>query len=328
MKPKIILTHPFTPLQVEWLKARVDLVLADDYPDLHQAAEAHSDAVGLISFLSDPVDGALLERLPNLRIVANYAVGYNNIHVARAVERGIWVTHTPDVLTDATADLTMTLLLAACRRLIEADQYVRQGQFKGWGATLMLGRELTGAVLGIVGLGRIGGAVARRARAFGLRVLYTANSDKPELERELGLERVDFDQLLSQSDIISLHLPYSKAVHHLFDASTFARMKPDSIFINVARGGLMDEAALVEAVKSGHLFAAGLDVFEAEPTVHPGVLACQRIVVAPHIGSATHQTRERMAMMVAEDVLRVCQGEVPRYPVLECRKSGPAGPVQ
>lgn len=319
MKPKIILAHPFTPQQIDWLESRCELIMAEDYPDLIQTAKAHPDTMGLISFLSDTVDDTLLDELPGLKIVANYAVGYNNIHVASARKRGIWVTNTPDVLTDATADLTMTLLLAACRRLIEADRFVRSGQFKGWGATLMLGKDIKDAVLGIVGLGRIGGEVARRARAFGMKVIYTANSPKPEMEKQLGVERVDFDQLLTRSDFISLHLPYSPAVHHLFDRAAFARMKAGSVFINVARGGLMDEAALVQAVNSGHLFAAGLDVFEAEPRVHPGVIQNERIVIAPHIGSATEHTREKMAMMAAEDVLRVCGGEKPLFPVSECR---------
>lgn len=321
MKNKVILSHPFSERQTEHLRQRSELILAEEeYGDLTAAAAAHPDSRGLISFLSDRVDEPLMDCLPRLKVIANYAVGYNNIDFRRAAGRSITVCHTPDVLTEATADLTMALLLAASRRIVEADRFVRRGLFKGWGARLMLGKELSGAVLGIVGLGRIGGAVARRARAFGMEVVYHSTSRKPELEKRLGVQRVDLDELLRRSDVVSLHLPYSPEVHHLFDRESFGRMKPGAVFINVSRGQLMDEAALLDALNSGHLFAAGLDVYEREPELTPGIKDCERIVLAPHIGSATEATRERMAEMVVGDVLGVLSGERPKYPIPECGK--------
>ncbi len=315
MKSKVILTHPFTERQMNWLRERVQLIIAQDYPSIAAAADANPDTQGLISFLSDTIDESVLNHLPMLRVIANYAVGYNNIDIRRAVGRGVRICNTPDVLTDATADLTLALLLAACRRIVEADRFVRDGRFTGWGATLMLGKQLRGSVLGIVGLGRIGTAVAERVRAFGMKVIYFSPSSKKETESRLGVVRVSWDELLDQSDVISLHLPYHPKVYHLFDGRAFARMKTGSIFLNVSRGQLMDETALLEALKSGQLFAAGLDVYEREPRITPELLACERIVLTPHIGSATDQTRERMAQMVCEDVVRVLAGQEPKYPI-------------
>lgn len=315
MKHKVILAHPFTPRQQERLTADFDLILADNYPDLETAAKANPETLGLISFLSDRVDEGLMDLLPNLKVIANYAVGTNNIDIPAALSRGIQVCNTPDVLTDATADLTMALLLAAARRIVEADSFVREGLFTGWGANLMLGRELRGSVLGIVGLGRIGTAVAERALAFGMEVVHYSRSPRRETERRLAVRRVEMDELLERSDIVSLHLPYSPQVHHLFNRDAFRRMKAGSIFINVSRGQLMDETALLEVLDTGHLFAAGLDVYEREPAVTEGLLQCRRVVLAPHIGSATDDTRQRMAEMVSWDVSLVLSGKAPLYPV-------------
>ncbi len=317
MKNKVILCHPFSERETAHLKGETDLIAAEEQGGLASAAKTHPDTLGLISFLSDRIDERLMDSLPRLKVIANYAVGYNNIDFRCAAERGITVCNTPDVLTEATADLTLALLLAASRRIIEADRFMRRELFKGWGAALMLGKELSGSVLGVVGLGRIGAAVARRALAFGMKVVYVSPSPKTELEKSLGVQRVDLDELLERSDVVSLHLPYSPAVHHLFDREAFRRMKPGAVFINVSRGQLMDEAALLEAVNSGHLFAAGLDVYEREPRMTPGLTSCERIVLAPHIGSATETTRERMAEMVVGDVLRVLSGQQPKYPIPE-----------
>jgi len=313
------MAHPFTRQQIDSLGEQVQLIDGQKYKTLTEAAMAHPDTQGLISFLSDPVEKNLIDLLPDLRIIANYAVGYNNIDVDYAVSKGIWVCNTPDVLTNATADLTLALLLAASRRIVEADRYVREGRFNGWGATLLLGKELDQAVLGIVGLGRIGTAVAQRALSFGMKVVYVSPSPKTELEHHLGIKRVDFNELLEKCDIISLHLPYSPKVHHLFNRDAFFRMKPGAIFINVSRGQLMDEAALADALKAGHLFAAALDVYEQEPLVSSELLKCEQVVLAPHIGSATTQTREKMAEMVSTDVIRGLSGKVPLFLVAESR---------
>ena len=278
-------------------------------------AEA-KDAAGLVTLLSDPVDDALLARLPALKVVANYAVGYDNIDVRAAAARGIWVTNTPDVLTDATADLAITLLLAVARRVREGERMVREGRFHGWGPTMLLGKDLAGGTIGIFGFGRIGQATARRARGFGMKVIYAQRSRAPEaVERELGAEKVPFAELLERSDAISIHCPLTPETRHAFGRAEFARMKRGAILVNTGRGPVVDEAALFEALESGHLFGAGLDVYEREPTVHPGLLRRDDVVLLPHLGSAGADTRRVMAELALGDVARVLQGDRPRHPV-------------
>ena len=258
---------------------------------------------GLLTMLADPIDDALLAT-PGLRVVAQHAVGVNNIDLEAARRRGVVVTHTPGVLTAATADLTLALLLATARRLVEADAYVRAGRFVGWSPTLLRGLELDGATLGIVGYGRIGQAVAQRASAFGMRILHHARSGGTPLA-----------DLLAQSDVVSLHCPLTPQTHHLIDAAALARMKPGSILLNTARGPVVDEAALVAALQRGQLGGAGLDVFEDEPRLHPGLRDLPSVVLAPHIGSATWTARRKMAVMTARDLVAVLQGQAPQHPV-------------
>jgi glyoxylate reductase len=318
MKPKIILTHKYLDEAIAILADRFNLVQLGNEPiDVAAALTAHPDCRALISFLSDPVSEAAMAAAPGLTIIANYAVGYNNIDVAAARRRRIWVTHTPDVLTDASADLTMALILAVARRLVEADAFTRLGHFSGWGAELFLGKELNGAVLGIVGLGRIGKAVARRARAFGMEVIHCSRHRHAGEEKELGVRSVPFLELVRRSDVISLHVPFSPDLHHLFNRDTFALMKRDAIFVNAARGPLMDEAALAEKLERNELFGAGLDVYELEPVICERLKRLPRVVLLPHIASATRHTRLAMAMMTVEAVTRALAGEKPPHLVPE-----------
>lgn len=279
-------------------------------PDEQELAAEVGDVDALITLVSDPVTEAVIRAGSRLKIIANYAVGVNNIDRAAAFARGIVVTNTPGVLTDATADLTMALLLALARRVVEGDRMVRGGRFAGWAPDLLLGRELKGKVLGIVGPGRIGRAVARRARGFGMTVVAFGRSARDENDPD-DPPRVSFEELLRRADVVSLHLPLNDETRGLFDRETLLKMKPGSFLLNTARGGLVDEPALIASLESGHLGGAGLDVYENEPAVLPALLDSDRVVLMPHAGSATTETRREMARMVVEDVRRVLAGEKP-----------------
>ncbi|HET8656319.1 MAG TPA: D-glycerate dehydrogenase [Longimicrobiaceae bacterium] len=273
-------------------------------------------ADALIALLTIPIGEELLARAPNLRVVANAAVGYNNVDLAACRARGVAVTNTPDVLTDATADLTIALLLATVRRLPQAEASLRAGEFHGWGFWDYLGGDVAGATLGILGMGRIGQAVARRARAFGMRIRYAGRRRAaPEVEAELDAEMVDWETLLTTSDILSLHAPLTRETRHLLDRAALGRMKPGSYLVNTARGALVDEAALADALRDGPLAGAGLDVYEREPEITPALLELPNVVLLPHIGSATPRTREAIAVLAARNVRAVLSGEPPLTPV-------------
>lgn len=275
-----------------------------------------SGAAGLITMLEDRVDAELMDAAgPGLKVIAQYAVGLDNIDLKAAKERGIVVTHTPGVLTDATADLAFALLAAAARRVVEGHDYVRRGEWQTWHPELLLGPELHGATVGVVGFGRIGQALARRARGFDMKVLYTSRHPKPEEENELNAEYVALNELLERADFVSLHTPLTPETLHLMNAEHLARMKEGSVLINTARGKVVDTAALLNALESGPLFAAGLDVTDPEPLPadHP-LLGHPRVVVTPHIGSAGRRTRLEMAEMVTGDVLAVLSGKQPSFP--------------
>ncbi len=273
------------------------------------------DWEAIVSLLSRWVGGTELKNLPNLRIVANVAVGYNNVDVVAAEMRGVLVTNTPDVLTDATADLTWALILAAARRLVEGVDLVRSGEWTGWHPEQLLGMELRGRVLGLLGAGRIGQAVGRRAPAFGLQVIYTARTAKPEFEKLVSATRVDFRQLLAESDILSLHLPVTPETKGMINSDALALMKRSAIIINTSRGDLIREGALAQALELGQLGAAGLDVYAEEPRIPPRLLAAPRTVLLPHIGSATEETRRKMAAIAIENVQAVLNGKPPLTPV-------------
>lgn len=277
---------------------------------------ALGDAEGLLSILSLRVDEALLARAPRLKVVANYAVGFDNIDLAATARRGIVVTHTPNVLTAATADLAMALLLAAARRLPEGAAMIQQGEWHGWAPEQLPALDLEGAQLGIVGLGRIGQAMAARARGFGLRLVYSQPRRLgADQESALGVRWLPLDELVATSDIVSLHCPLVPATRHLMNAERLGRMKRGAVLVNTARGAVVDEAALVQALRDGHLGGVGLDVFEDEPRVHPGLLAFPRAVLMPHLGSATVGTRRRMVEIAAQSIVDVLAGRRPAHVV-------------
>ena len=274
------------------------------------------EADAWVTLLTDTIDAARLATAPRLRVVANVAVGVDNVDLAACRARGVVVTNTPGVLTEATADLAFGLILAAARRIAEGDRLVRSGGWSGWGPSFMVGPKVHGAALGIVGFGRIGQAVARRARGFGMHVFYTQRAPLPEpLARVLGATYLPLDELLAAADIVSLHCPLTPETRGLLSAARLASMKPGSVLVNTSRGPIVDEAALAHALAHGPLAAAGLDVFEDEPRVHPALLACANAVLTPHIASADHTTRAAMARMAADNVLAVLAGEVALTPV-------------
>jgi glyoxylate reductase len=275
----------------------------------------HPRTEAMVVLLQTKVTADLLPTLPRLRVIANVAVGYDNVDVPACTTRGILLTNTPDVLTDATADIAWALLLAAARRVTEGDRFVRAGKFKRWEWTLMRGVDVHGKTLGIVGAGRIGQAVARRARGFSMRILYTARARKPGFERETDARRVDLKGLLRESDFVSIHVPLSPETRHLVGAKELALMKRTAVLVNTARGPIVDEAALARVLRSGRLFAAGLDVYEKEPEVHAGLLGLENVALLPHVGSATDETRRRMYETALRNLVAVLEGRRPPNPV-------------
>ena len=262
------------------------------------------DAEAVVTTVADPVTDRVLNACPSLQIVAQYGVGLDNVDLAAAAEHGVVVTHTPGVLTDATADFTWALLLAVARRVCDADRFVRKGRFQRWETRMLLGMELRGRTLGIVGLGRIGAGVARRALGFGMKVVYHNRSRaNPTVERETSAEYVSLSTLLRKSDVVSLHCPHNDDSHHLIDADALRAMPDTALLVNTARGPVVDEAALVDALQNGDIAGAGLDVFEREPDVHPGLVECDRVVLAPHLASATVEARTAMGQMCVESLL-------------------------
>jgi glyoxylate reductase len=284
-----------------------DRILSRD--ELRRAV-AGNDAV--VCLLTDPIDATVLEAAAaaGVRAFANMAVGYNNIEVATASRLGIAVTNTPGVLTEATADLTWALILAVARRAVEGDHEMRSGRFRGWGPMYMLGGDVTGRTLGLIGPGRIATAVAERARGFRMRLVYHGRRRSPELDA-LGAKSVGLETLLSESDFVSLHVPLTPETRHLIDAPALARMKPTAYLINTARGPVVDEPALVEALRSGRIAGAGLDVYENEPKMADGLADCTNAVLLPHLGSATIATRAAMSRMAAENAIAVLEGRRP-----------------
>jgi glyoxylate reductase len=267
---------------------------------------------GILSQVMDPIGEEVLST-PGLRIVSNVAVGYDNIDVDAATRRGVMVTNTPGVLTSTTADFAFALLMAAGRRVAEGDRFLRAGRFKGWAIDMMLGQDLHAATLGLVGVGRIGGAVARRARGFDMRILYSdAVALPPEVEIELGAKRVDLERLLEESDFVSLHVPLTPDTHHLISTEQLGRMKSTAVLVNTSRGPVVDEEALATALREGQIFAAGLDVFEHEPEVHPALLELDNVVLTPHIASASGLTRSEMCEMAVDDLIAGLRGERPK----------------
>jgi len=279
-----------------------------DEESIRQAAEG---CVGIVSQLMDPIRETVLST-PGLKIVSNVAVGYDNIDVAAATAHKVMVTNTPGVLDDATSDFAFTLLMATARRIVEADNFTRQGRFRGWAIDMILGADVFGATLGIIGIGRIGRGVAHRAKGFNMRVLYYDPYPlPPEAEQQLGATRVDLNRLLAESDFVSVHTPLTQDTQHLLSTPQFTAMKRTAILINTSRGPVVDEAALVDALMNRLIAGAGLDVYEREPAVHPGLLAMPNVVLAPHIASATVRTRSEMSAMAARNMATAVRGGRP-----------------
>lgn len=274
-------------------------------------SEKIKNADALVSLLSDRIDAELMDQAQALKVIANYAAGYDNIDIAEASRRGIVVTNTPDVLTDATAELAWSLLFAAARRIGEAERFTRAGRFIGWGPMLLLGQGIRGKTLGVIGAGRIGTRFALGSKGFEMKVLYYDEAENELLEKELGAARVDISILLHEADFVSIHLPLTRYTKHLIDAHQLFRMKPTAVLVNTARGPIVDEKALVAALKAGKLAAAGLDVYEWEPDITTDLLGMENVVLAPHIGSATYQARSAMAELCAYGILKVFAGQIP-----------------
>jgi glyoxylate reductase len=307
---RIVVTQPVPEPAIELLRASGADVAVGPGVDI-------TDADAVVSLLSDRVDDAFLDTAgPRLRVVANVAVGYDNIDVPACTRRGVVVTNTPGVLTEATADIAFALILMATRRLGEGERLLRSGGAWGWGMFFMLGAGIQGKTLGIVGMGQIGRATARRARAFGMEVVYAGRRRAAaDVEAELAARLVELDELLATADVVSLHVPLTPETRHLIDARRLALMKPTAFLVNTTRGPVVDESALVDALRAGTIAGAGLDVFEREPEVHPGLLELENAVLLPHLGSATVETRTAMATLAAENALAVLRGEPPPTPV-------------
>jgi glyoxylate reductase len=310
--PHIFVTRALPADPTPRLREVADVfVWPDDEPPPHDELvrrAAESDA--LLTLLTDPIDATVLDTGKRLRIVAQMAVGYDNIDVAAATERGVLVTNTPGVLTETTADLAFALLLATARRVVEGDRLVRTGGWKTWHPSFLLGRDVHGATLGIVGLGQIGLAVARRARGFDMRILCHDRVPNPGAEAEVGSEHVDLERLLRESDFVSLHVPLSPETRHLIGERELSLMKPTAVLVNASRGAVVDQQALYAALKDGRIAAAGLDVAEVEPIpLDDPLLTLNNVVITPHVGSASVATRAKMAEMAVESILQAFRGE-------------------
>lgn len=317
--PELVATRPLTRNAQEALQASKNSHWMNQEPDPPGREQLLSDVEGaraIVCALTERIDAELLDRAGNqLEVVANVAVGVDNVDLVEARRRGVVVTNTPGVLTGATADLAMGLMIATCRRIAEGDRFMRSGTDWAWGPTFFVGPAVTGATLGIVGYGRIGQAVAKRAKAFDMQVLATGGGFLGEHGEADGIRPVQLDQLLEESDIVSIHCPLTQKTRALIGPAQLERMKPSSVLINTARGPIVDEAALVEALGQRRIVGAGLDVFENEPTAHPGLLDLDNVVMVPHIGSADQPTRERMCQLAVDNALKVLAGKEPPSPV-------------
>jgi len=312
---KVLVTRRIPEKGLDMLKARYETVInpEDRVMTKEEIMEGVADAHALLCLLTDRIDSEIIDAAPNLKVISNYAVGYNNIDTIHAAEKGIAVTNTPGVLAETTADLAWSLLMAVARRIPESDVFMRQGRFGGWAPMLMLGSDVYGKTLGIIGMGDIGTAVARRAKGFGMRILYHNRRRRPEAEREIGAEYVPLDELMRESDYISLHVPLTPETKGMLNRNMLELMKPSAYLINTARGEVIDEKHLIEMLRSGRIRGAALDVFQGEPlNVNPELYGLENVVLAPHIGSASLETRTEMAVMAAQAVIDVLEGKKPK----------------
>lgn len=314
-RPKVYVTRELPERGLKVIKARFETEVWPEYspPPKKVILKKAKNVDALVSLLSDKIDAEVFDAAPKLKIVAQLAVGFDNVDLAEATKRGIYVTNTPEVLTDTTADFAWALLMAVARRVAEADKYVRTGLWKvGWHPAMMQGRDVHGATIGIVGAGRIGYGVAKRAKGFDMEILFYDVIPRPEMEKDLGAKSVDLDTLFKESDFVSVHVPLIKDTYHLVNAEKLRLMKKTAYLINNSRGPVVDEKALYQALKEGRIAGAGLDVFEQEPTpLDNPLLKLDNVVVAPHISSASYETRSKMAEMVAENLMAFFEGKKP-----------------
>jgi glyoxylate reductase len=314
-KPKVYVTRELPERGLRVIKERFDTEVWPEYapPPKKTIIEKAKNVDALATLLSDKIDSEVFDAAPKLKMVAQLAVGFDNIDAQEATKRGIYVSNTPEVLTDTTADFAWALLMAVARRIVEADRYVRTGEWKvGWHPSMLQGRDVYGTTIGVVGAGRIGYAVARRAKGFGMKILYYDVIPRPEMEKDFDAKRVDLDTVFKESDFISIHVPLMKETQHLVNAERLRLMKKTAYLINNSRGPVVDEKALYEALKENRIAGAGLDVFEQEPTpMGNPLLKFDNVVVAPHISSASYETRSRMAEMVAENLVAFFEGQKP-----------------
>jgi glyoxylate reductase len=314
-KPKIYVTRKLPERGLQIIRKHFDMEVWPEYapPPKKTIIEKAKNVDALATLLSDKIDAEVFNAAPRLKIVSQLAVGYDNIDIPEATKRGIYVTNTPEVLTDTTADFAWALLMALARRVIEADKYVRTGQWKvGWHPDMMTGRDIYNATIGVVGAGRIGYAVAKRATGFSMKILFYDVVPRPEIEKDFGAKKVDLDTLLKESDFVSIHVPLMKETQHLINEQKLKLMKKTAYLINNSRGPVVDEKALYKALKEGWIAGAGLDVFEQEPTpVDNPLLKLDNVAVAPHISSASIETRSKMGEMVAENLVAFFEGKKP-----------------
>ena len=315
-RPRVYVTRDLPGDAIERLRAHADVDVwhQDTPPPREEIVRAVASVDALLCLLTDNIDAGVIEAGQGLRVVSTMAVGYDHIDVAACSRKGILVTNTPGVLTETTADFAFALLLAAARRLPEAERAVREGRWSTWHPSFLLGQDVAGATLGIVGLGAIGAAVARRARGFDMRILYYSRTRRPELEEELGVTYTPLENLLADADFVSVHVPLTADTRHMFNADAFNRMKPGAIFINTARGAVVDESALLRALESQRIAAAAIDVAEAEPVPkHDMLLRMPNLLVTPHIASASVATRQRMARMAVDNIVEALEGKTPEH---------------
>lgn len=310
---KVLVTRniPRNAIDILQKKCQLEIYKSDEPIPPAILKEMIQNKEGIICLLSDKINNIVIDFAHNLKVISNFAVGYDNVDLKYATEKGIVVTNTPGVLTEATADLTWALILAVTRRVVEGDKMIRSGQFKGWGPLMLLGGDLLGKTLGIVGAGRIGTAVADRSMGWKMKVIYYDRNTNSYLEQKLDAKKVSLIKLLNESDVISIHLPLSRKTNHLFDGKMFEQIKPSAFLINTARGPIIDEQELVKVLQEKKIAGAGLDVYEFEPCVSEELLSMENVVLLPHIGSATKHTREKMARIAAENLLAVLEGKPP-----------------
>ena len=313
MKPIVTVTNVFPQVALDKLSSECDLKINRTSLTKEELKQKVSGSDAVISYLTDRIDQDIIDRGTKLKIIANYGAGFNNIDVTYASERGIWVTNTPNVLHETTADLTWAMILGTARQIVSADRYTREGKFQGWGAKLFLGGDVHEKTLGIIGLGEIGRSVARRAIGFNMRTLYHQRNRLPkEEEKKLNAEHVTFEQILRESDFLTLHVPLTEETEYMIGNDEIALMKKTAYLIHTARGKVIDDYALVAALREGRLAGAALDVYEDEPELTEGMRELDNLMILPHIGSASFETRDKMALLVADNILDALEGKTPR----------------